>query len=228
MKTIYLTKLEGAKFSQAEIFLANKLRTLKSYGSDKNDFIKRMTGAIDGKEFSKSEALRIWDAMHSVTFYDKDADHYLTGMDEHHKLLFKAAYYRNNSNFFEDYAHRLLEEGEIIVHTGRPKGYTSPAIRENLAKMRAAKAAKKAGSPLAEDIFHVEPPKEEEEQKPASNLFDGLSLSELEQAQSELVAAIQNRREEILDLYKSLKGQIADLERQVTDLETKNPWLKQL
>ena len=224
MKTIYLTKLEGAKFSQAEIFLANKLRTLKSYGSDKNDFIKRMTGAIDGKEFSKSEALRIWDAMHSVTFYDKDADHYLTGMDEHHKLLFKAAYYRNNSNFFEDYAHRLLEEGEIIVHTGRPKGYTSPAIRENLAKMRAAKAAKKAQLSKEQETPKEETPVEDTPTK--INLFNGLSLDAIREAQNQLSGAIlvaqaeEKRKAGIRHQYETLRA-AAD------KLLAENPWLDQ-
>ena len=209
--------------------LAARLRTLKSaYSSkaDKNEFIKHMSVEVDGKAFTKAECERIFKAMHVVAFYDKADDAHICGMGKDGKLLFKREYYSNNSNFFENYAKQLFEEGMIIVRHGRPKGFTSPAIKENLAKMRAAKAAKKAGSPLPEDIFHVEPPKEEDEQKPASNLFDGLSLSELEQAQTELAAAIQNRREEILGLYKSLKGQIEDLERQVSDLETKNPWLK--
>ena len=230
MKTIFTVKKAGAKFSPAEMYLANRLRTLKSvYSSkaDKNSFMKHMMAETDGKSFTKSECERIFKAMHVVAFYDRANDVHIFGMDKDGKLLFKREDYSNNSNFFENYAKQLFEEGMIIVRPGRPKGFTSPAIKENLAKMRAAKAAKKAGSPLPEDIFHVEPPKEEEE-KPASNLFDGLSLSELEQAQTELAAAIQNRREEILGLYKSLKGQIEDLERQVTDLEAKNPWLKQL
>lgn len=229
MKTIFTVKEAGAKFSPAEMHLAARLRTLKSaYSSkaDKNEFIKHMSVEVDGKAFTKAECERIFKAMHVVAFYDKADDAHICGMGKDGKLLFKREYYSNNSNFFENYAKQLFEEGMIIVRHGRPKGFTSPAIKENLAKMRAAKAAKKAGSPLPEDIFHVEPPKEEDEQKPASNLFDGLSLSELEQAQTELAAAIQNRREEILGLYKSLKGQIEDLERQVSDLETKNPWLK--
>lgn len=231
MKTIF-TKLEaGAKFSPAEMHLAARLRTLKSaYSSkaDKNEFIKHMSVEVDGKVFTKAECERLFKAMHVVAFYDRNADAHIPALDNDDRLLFKREYYANNSNFFENYAKQLLEEAEIIAHRGRPKGYTSPAIQANLARMRAAKAAKKAGSPLPEDIFHVEPPKEEDEQKPASNLFDGLSLSELEQAQTELAAAIQNRREEILGLYKSLRGQIGDLERQVSELEAQNPWLKQL
>lgn len=228
MKAIYLATKEGAKFSPAEMYLANRLRTLKSaYSSkaDKNSFMKHMMTETDGKSFTKSECERIFKAMQVVAFYDKADDAHICGMDKDGKLLFKREYYSNNSNFFENYAKQLFEEGMIIVRHGRPKGFTSPAIKENLAKMRAAKAAKKGGI-VHEDIFHVEPPKEEE--RPASNLFDGLSLTELEQAQTELTAAIQNRREEILGLYKSLKGQIEDLERQVSDLEAKNPWLKQL
>ena len=227
MKAIYLAIKEGAKFSPAEMYLANRLRTLKSaYSSkaDKNSFFTHMMTETDGKSFTKSECERIFKAMQVVAFYDKADDAHICGMDKDGKLLFKREYYSNNSNFFENYAKQLFEEGMIIVRHGRPKGFTSPAIKENLAKMRAAKAAKKCGI-VHEDIFHVEPPKEEEEQKPASNLFDGLSLSELEQAQTELAAAIQNRREEILGRYTSLKGQIEDLERQVSDLEAKNPWL---
>lgn len=227
MKTIFTVKKAGAKFSPAEMYLANRLRTLKSVyssKSDKDSFMKHMMTETDGKSFTKSECERIFKAMQVITFYDKADDAHICGMGKDGKLLFKREYYSNNSNFFENYAKQLFEEGMIIVRHGRPKGFTSPAIKENLAKMRAAKAAKKAGI-VPEDIFHVEPPKEEGE-KPASNLFDGLSLTELEQAQTELLAAIQDRREEILGLYKSLKGQIADLERQVADLETKNSWLK--
>lgn len=228
MKTIFTIKEAGAKFSPAEIHLAARLRTLKSaYSSkaDKNEFIKHMSVEVDGKAFTKAECERIFKAMHVVAFYDRTNNAHIFGMGKDGKLLFKREYYSNNSNFFENYAKQLFEEGNIIQQRGRVKGKIYPDTLAHLAVIRAAKAAKKAGSPLAEDIFHVEPPKEEEEQKPASNLFGGLSLTELEQAQTELLAAIQNRREEILGLYKSLRGQIEDLERQVSDLEAKNPWL---
>lgn len=227
MKTIFTTKEAGAKFSPAEMYLASRLRTLKSVyssKSDKNSFMKHMMAETDGKSFTKSECERIFKAMHVVAFYDRANDAHIFGMDTDGRLLFKREYYSNNSNFFENYAKQLLEEGNIIQKCGRVKGKIYPDTLTHLADMRAARAAKKAGSPLAEDIFHVEPPKEEEE-KPASNLFDGLTLAELEQAQVELHAAIQNRREEIIGLYKSFKGRIEDLERQVSDLEAKNPWL---
>lgn len=232
MKTSFTIKEAGAKFSPAEMYLAARLRTLKSvYSSkkDKDSFAHHMMAEMDGKSFTKSECARLYKAMQVITFYDKTLNAHIAGIDkESGKLLFRREYYSNNSNFFENYAKQVLEEGGIITPRGRVPGKHYNDEASHIEAMRVAKAAKKAGRPLPEDIFHVEPPKEEGEQKPASNLFDGLSLPELEQAQVELLAAIQNRREEVLGLYKSFRAQIEDLERQVSDLEAKNPWLKQL
>lgn len=222
MKTEFLTPKDGAKFSPAEKHLATLLRSLKSFYTDKESFYKHFMVKVDEKAFTKSETERIWDAMHNVAYWDNDAQKHVTPMTSNHKLFFPPRCYSNGSNFFEDYAKQIFEEGNIVQQRGRVKGKIYPDTLTHLADMRAAKAAKKSGI-VHEDIFHVEPPKEEE--KPASNLFDGLSLSELEQAQAELAVAIKNRQNEIRGLYTSLKGQIADLERQVTDLEAKNPWL---
>ena len=230
METRFLTPLKDAsgkeaKYSPAAIHLAGLLKTLKSHytAGSYEEFEKHLSKEIDGKSFTKAECKRLWDALHTVSFYNKEEDRNICGFSVTHELSFGAHSYANFSNFFEEYAKRLLEEGQIIQKRGRVKGKVYPDTESHLADMRAAKAAKKGGI-VHEDIFHVEPPKEEE--KSASNLFDGLSLSELEQAQSELSIAIKNRREEILGLYTSLKGQIEDLERQVSDLEAKNPWLK--
>ena len=225
MKAIYLTKLEGAKFSQAEMFLANKLRTLKSHYTDKDSFIKHLMTPVSDKEFTRAEALRIYDALHSVTFYDKDADHHFTGMDDHHKLTFKLEYYKNNSNFFENYARSILEEGEIIVRRGHAPGTKigcSEKQRAHLEKIRQERLAKKAQ--LSKE---QEAPKEEiqvEDTPTKTNLFSGLSLDELREAQNQLSEAIfaaqaeEKRKADIRHQYETLRA-AAD------KLLAENPWL---
>lgn len=220
MKPIYLTKLEGAKFSQAEMFLANKLRTLKSYYIDKDSFIKHLMTPVSDKEFTRAEALRIYDALHSVTFYDKDTDRHFTGMDDHHKLTFKLDYYKNNSNFFENYARSILEEGEIIVrrgHAPRTKIGCSEKQRAHLEKIRQERLAKKAQ--LSKE---QEAPVEDTPTK--TNLFRGLSLDELREAQNQLSEAIlaaqaeEKRKADIRHQYETLRA-AAD------KLLAENPWL---
>lgn len=220
MKPIYLTKLEGAKFSQAEMFLANKLRTLKSYYTDKDSFIKHLMTPVSYKKFTRAEALRIYDALHSVTFYDKDTDRHFTGMDDHHKLTFKLDYYKNNSNFFENYARSILEEGEIIVRRGHAPGTKigcSEKQRAHLEKIRQERLVKKAQ--LSKE---QEAPVEDTPAK--TNLFSGLSLDELREAQNQLSEAIlaaqaeEKRKADIRHQYETLRA-AAD------KLLAENPWL---
>ena len=226
MKTIFTVKEAGAKFSPAEMYLAARLRTLKSaYSSkaDKNEFIKHMSVEVDGKAFTKAECERLFKAMQVVAFYDKANDAHIFGMDKDGKLLFKREYYSNNSNFFENYAKQLFEEGMIIVRCGRPKGFTSPAIKENLAKMRAAKAAKKAQLSKEQETPKEETPVEDTPTK--TNLFSGLSLDELREAQNQLSEAIlvaqaeEKRKADIRHQYETLRA-AAD------KLLAENPWLK--
>lgn len=221
MKAIYLTKLEGAKFSQAEMFLANKLRTLKSFYTDKDSFIKHLMTPVSDKEFTRAEALRIYDAMHSVTFYDSNADRQFTGMDDHHKLTFKAEYYKNNSNFFENYARSIFEECKIVVRKGHVPGKKkacTPKMLAHLENMRAAKAAKK--EQLSKE---QEAPVEDTPTK--TNLFNGLSLDELREAQNQLTEAIlvaqaeEKRKADIRHQYETLRA-AAD------KLLEENPWLQ--
>lgn len=226
MKAIYLTKLAGAKYSQAEMFLANKLRTMKSHYTDKDSFIKHLMSPVGDMEFSRAEALRIYDAMHSVTFYDSNADRQFTGMDDHHRLTFKAEYYKNNSNFFENYARSIFEECKIVVRKGHVPGKKkacTPKMLAHLENMRAAKAAKK--EQLSKE---QEAPKEEvltEDAPIKTNLFDGLTLDELREAQNQLTEAImaaqaeEKRRADIRHQYETLRNAAAKI------LE-ENPWLQ--
>lgn len=124
MNKIYLQRTEGQKFSRAEIHLANKLRTLKSTYRTKDDFIKHMTTAVDGMSFIKSEALRLYKAMREVKFYDNGT--WLTGLDKNGKLCFRRELTTSGSNFFEEYAHTLLDDANIIQPRGRKPGVSYP------------------------------------------------------------------------------------------------------
>lgn len=128
-------KGEEVKFSPAEMHLASLLRTLKSSydKKDKSAFFKHMMAESDGKSFSKAEVIRLWKAMHKVAYWNADFQKYIIPMSADHNLYFPREYYRNNSNFFESYAKQLLEEGEILVHRGRPKGYSNPTMTKVLA-----------------------------------------------------------------------------------------------
>lgn len=123
MNKIFLQRTDSQKFSKAEIYLANRLRTLRTVYKTEEDFIKHMTTVIDGIGFIKSEAHRLYKAMQTVKFWNGA---YLTGIDREGALCFKKEQYTNGSNFFEEYAHSLLEEGDIIQPRGRKPGISYP------------------------------------------------------------------------------------------------------
>ena len=129
MNTLCLIKNPGAKFSPAEIYLANRLRTLKSSYSSKSSFIKHLSIQVSGCSFTASEANRIWDVMHNMTFFDPKEDIHITAFDNNNKLCFPPEVYQNWINFFEDYAKQLLDENDIIQKRG-PKPGTKPNKEE--------------------------------------------------------------------------------------------------
>ena len=205
-----------AKFSPAEMHLATNLRTLKSFYSNKDDkqsFFKHFMAEVNDMAFTKSEVARIWKAMHVVAYYDADSCKHVVPMSADHKLFFPVKCYRNNSNFFENYAHQLLEEGDIVQQRGRVKGKIYPRAHSRL------------------DITcEVNTTSAEEQKTPVedtpikTNLFNGLSLNELKDAQSQLAKAIEiaeaeeKRKADIRNQYETLRA-AAD------KLLAENPWL---
>lgn len=121
MNKIFLQKTEGQRFSRAEIYLANRMRTLRAVYKNEEDFVRHMTVEVDGISFIKSEARRLYKAMKTVRFYDNGTC--LTGIDQNGKLCFRRELAVAGSNFFEEYAHALLEEGEVIQPRGRKLGF---------------------------------------------------------------------------------------------------------
>jgi len=151
----FLTVQEGARFSPAVVYLGQLIRTLRSISPGKDEFIKHMTKATDGKQFTKAEAERLWAAMHSVTYY-MDGN-LLTGLDDKHHLTFCGKVYKNFSNFFEDYAKSIIDEGNIFQTRGRVKGKVYADTQAHIAAMCAAKAAKKANqeeAPVLEPVVN--------------------------------------------------------------------------
>lgn len=206
-----------AKFSPAEMHLAKLLRTLKSSYSGKEDkkaFFKHFMIAVDGKFFTKAEVSRLWAAMHKISYWDVDSEKHIVPMGESHKLHFPTRSYSNGSNFFENYAKQLLEEGEIIVHHGRPKGYTSPAIRENLARMRAAKAAKKEETPEVtanNQLLELANPTKEELSSKVDDCKQAIGNQEAKIA--ELEAQLSEAKTTLTKLQEDLVAAIAEVEK---------------
>lgn len=184
MKKQFLAIKSGAIFSPAVVYLGKLLRTLKSSYTNKDSFVAHMSSNTDGMAFSKAEVLRIWDALHSITYYRDHRN--VPGMSDDHKLTFSHNQYSCDSNFFEDYASDIMKYGDIIKHSGRPKGFTSPAIKANLERMRAARAAKKASAVQA---IVVEVPAEETQEKIDANTLKQFS-------DDELFAELQRREDE--------------------------------
>ena len=134
-KNLY-DRIGNNPFSPAEIFLAGRLRSLKTEKVTKDEVVTTMTKSIDGICFTKAEAVRIWNALQSVTFfYD---GHEMTAIEKG-KLIIPRVFRVNNSNFFENYAKDLIEQGEIQKHWGGIKGVCSEAKRLAMEKARAAK-----------------------------------------------------------------------------------------
>lgn len=149
MKASFLIIPENAKFSPAVMHLAGLLRTAKSHCSNKDELINYLTKEIDGKSFSRAEATRIYVALHKVQYFWEGEN--IPGMTGAVHFTFRREQYSGNSNFFEEYSRDLLWFGEVVKPTGRPKGFTSPAIKEHCAQMRAAKKAKANPSQLIYD-----------------------------------------------------------------------------
>lgn len=141
MKKEFLITPENAKFSPAVMHLAQLLRTAKSHCDSMKSLIDYLTKDIDGKSFTKSEARRIYDAFSMCLYWWEGTT--VPGIDKKGKLTFKREQYANNSNFFEEYAKDLIEFGGVIKPMGRPKGYTSDAIKAHCAAMRAKKGSRK-------------------------------------------------------------------------------------
>lgn len=154
----FLNVQEGAVYSPAVVYLATRLKTLRF--TDKREFIKHMTARTDGMQFSKAEALRIWDALHSVVYYYDEKEH--TGLNANHKLTFPRNWYTNSANSFENYANDLMIFHEIVKQMGCKKGDTTRGRKANgkaptekqlahLADMRARRAANIAAKKAAEE-----------------------------------------------------------------------------
>ena len=211
------SKGEEAKFSPAEMYLASLLRTLKSSYSSKKDkgaFFKHMMAETDGKSFSKAEVARLWEAMHKIAYWDVDSQKHIIPMSADHNLYFPGKCYRNNSNFFETYAKKLLEEGEIVVHHGRAKGYTSPAIQAHMAKMRAAKAAKKEETPEVtanDQLLDLANPTKEELSSKVDDCKQAIGNQEAKIA--ELEAQLSEAKTTLTKLQEDLVTAIAEEEK---------------
>ena len=134
-KNLY-DRIGNNPFSPAEIFLAGRLRSLKMEKVTKDEVITIMTKSIDGICFTKAEAVRIWNALQSVTFFHDG--HEMTAIEKG-KLIIPRVYRVNNSNFFENYAKDLIEQGDIQKHCGGIKGVCSEAKRLAMKKAREAK-----------------------------------------------------------------------------------------
>lgn len=192
-KNLY-DRIGNNPFSPAEIFLAGRLRSLKTEKVTKDEVITIMTKSIDGICFTKAEAVRIWNALQSVTFFHDG--HEMTAIEKG-KLIIPRVFRVNNSNFFENYAKDLIEHGEIQKHWGGIKGVCSEAKRLAMEKARAAKHKPKI----------VEAQKQEEEVKivsqeesPKVPLFDCTGKLDLSSYKDEdlatLVTAFQKAVEE--------------------------------
>lgn len=238
MKAMFLAPLfnekknEYAPFSQAEMHLASLMRKLRSHYETGNykSFETYMTREVDGMSFTKSEVKRLWKALHKVSITYASIEN-VKCFDRSHSVVFPDSFYRNNSNFFENYAKEVMLREDIVQQRGRVKGKVYPP------------KAKKAEEPVVEqvengilvdghfheDIFH-EPSKEEVQEtpiveEPVKRNFEGLSLEELRALMVELTAAIseaeaeEKRRADIRHQYETLRNAAAKI------LE-ENPWLQ--
>ena len=176
MKESMLTVQEGAKFSPAAVFLGQLLRNLKSSYETKPDFIRHMSKRIEDKQFTKSEVLRLWDALHNITYYYNGAEH--PGMDQSHHLTFVRPMYAGFSVFFERYAQELLEYGNIVQHRGRKKGYH--IIRETVQETPIEETIEE---PTIEEVVEtlVEEPSQTEELILIGKLLSDYTTEELVQ-----------------------------------------------
>ena len=94
-------------------------------------FIKALKGCLNSKE-----AERLLD-------YYRNFEHILENVTTKHMK-----FTRHEEHFSAEAIKDIIESYPILTPKpkGRPKGFTSPAIKENLARMRAAKAAKRAAA----------------------------------------------------------------------------------
>lgn len=206
-----------AKFSPAEMHLAKLLRTLKSSYSSKEDkkaFFKHFMVAVDGKFFTKAEVSRLWASMHKISYWDVDAQKHIVPMGEDHKLHFPTRSYSNGSNFFENYAKQLLEEGEIVQQRGRVKGKFYPDTAAHLAAMRAAKAAKKEETPEVtanDQLLDLANPTKEELSSKVDDCKQAIGNQEAKIA--ELEAQLSEAKTTLTKLQEDLVTAIAEEEK---------------
>lgn len=206
-----------AKFSPAEMHLAKLLRTLKSSYSgkeDKKSFFKHFMVAVDGKSFTKAEVSRLWAAMHKISYWDIDSEKHIIPMGESHKLYFPTRSYSNGSNFFENYAKQLLEEGEIIQQRGRVKGKFYPDTAAHLDAMRAAKAAKREETPEVtanNQLLELANPTKEELSSKVDDCKQAIGNQEAKIA--ELEAQLSEAKTTLTKLQEDLVAAIAEVEK---------------